>query len=332
MIPVVTEAVSIDELLARASHRQPLDRSDGKSGSTIERLRIDGEPYVLKTMHPDADWITRVLGDLSCWPVLMVTSGLRDEVPPVIDDTVVAVRAGYGRNGWGGLLLMRDVSPWLVPEGDTVVPLDDHLSFVDHMAALHARFWGFDDTLGLLPLSGRYQFFGPGMIEAERDRGFTAIVPRLAAEGWETMRTVDHPAVERLLDLVRDPSRLVEALADTPQTFVQGDWKMGNLGRHPDGRTILLDWAYPGRAPATYELAWYLGINSARLPQTKEQTIAAYRAALERHGVATGAWFDDQLTLALLGEAVLLGWEKALGGGTELAWWLDRAAEGLACL
>ena len=38
-----------------------------------------------------------------------------------------------------------------------------------------------------------------------------------------------------------------DALATTPCTFVGGDWKLGNLGRHPDGRTILVDQAYPGR-------------------------------------------------------------------------------------
>jgi aminoglycoside phosphotransferase (APT) family kinase protein len=158
------------------------------------------------------------------------------------------------------------------------------------------------------------------------------VVPRLAAEGWERLAGLDHPAAAPVLALVGDPSRLVDALAATPQTFVQGDWKMGNLGRHPDGRTIVIDWAYPGRAPATYELAWYLGINSARLPHTKEEAIEAYRSALEGHGVATDGWFDHQLALALLGEVVLLGWEKALGGGPELDWWLDRAAKGLARL
>jgi hypothetical protein len=332
MIVVMTAPTELAELLARATDRRPLGQTDGKSGSIIERLVIDGERYVLKTMHPDLDWIARVLGDLCCWPALMVTSGLRDQIPSVIDDTVVAAVAGQGRNAWGGTLLMRDVSPWLVPEGDEVVPLDHHLDFIDHMAALHARFWEFEDTVGLLPLSGRYQFFGRGMLEVERARGFDALVPRLAAEGWDRLRTVDHPAAGGVLDLVADPTPLVKALAASPQTFVQGDWKMGNLGRHPDGRTILLDWAYPGRGPATYELAWYLGINSARLPQTKEATIAAYRSALERHGVGTDGWFDDQLALALLGEAVILGWEKALGGGAELDWWLERAEEGLTRL
>ena len=325
-------APSIDELLARATLREPLIQTDGKSGSTVERVVIDGEPFVLKTMHPDVDWIARAIGDIGCWPVRMWTSGLRDRVPPEIDDTLVAVTSGVGRNGWGGTLLMRDVSPSLLPEGDGVVPGEVHLGFLDHMAALHARFWGFEDTVGLLPLSVRYQFFGVGMIDDERRRGFPAVVPRLAADGWHRLATVEHPAAGPVLELVRDPSPLVDALAATPQTFVQGDWKMGNLGRHPDGRTILIDWAYPGRAPATYELAWYLGVNSARLPQAKEDAIAAYRAALERHGITTEPWFETQLALALLGEVVLLGWEKTLGGGAELQWWLDRAAEGLARL
>jgi hypothetical protein len=227
---------------------------------------------------------------------------------------------------------MRDVTPWLVPEGDDVVPLEVHLGFLDHMAALHAAFWGFEDDIGLMPLSVRLLGFSDYMVEIERARGFPHVVPRLTADGWERLAGVDHPAVAPVLELLRDPTALVVALEEIPQTFVQGDWKMGNLGRHPDGRTILLDWAYPGPAPPTVELAWYLGINSARLPHSKEDAIAAYREALGRRGVATDGWWEGALDLALLGEVLLLGWEKALGGGAELEWWLDRSAEGVARL
>jgi hypothetical protein len=31
-----------------------------------------------------------------------------------------------------------------------------------------------------------------------------------------------------------------------PVTFLQGDLKLGNLGSHPDGRTVLLDWSLAG--------------------------------------------------------------------------------------
>jgi hypothetical protein len=126
----------------------------------------------------------------------------------------------------------------------------------------------------------------------------------------------------------RDPSLLVDAVADTPWTFLQGDWKMGNLGSHPDGRTILLDWAYPGAGPACCDLGWYLATNRARLPEPKEDAIARFRRALAGRGIDTGGWWDRQLDLCLLGTVVQLGWEKALGDRAELGWWTDRAAEG----
>jgi hypothetical protein len=121
---------------------------------------------------------------------------------------------------------------------------------------------------------------------------------------------------------------LADAVAATPTTFLHGDWKMGNLGSHPDGRTIVLDCAYPGEGPACHDLAWYLSVNRARLPESKEDAIARFRRALEPHGVTTDGWWDRQLGLCLLGSVVQFGWEKALGDDVELGWWLDRAREG----
>jgi thiamine kinase-like enzyme len=100
---------------------------------------------------------------------------------------------------------------------------------------------------------------------------------------------------------------------------------MGNLGRHLDGRTILIDWAYLGAGPATWELAWYLALNRARLPETKEQTIERYREALDAAGIDTDGWFDRQLALSMLGMMCLIGWEKALGDADEIEWWQERA-------
>jgi hypothetical protein len=62
-------ATSIDELVGAATSREPLEHGDSKSGSTLNRVIIDGEPFVVKTMHSDVDWIARTLGDLCCWPV-----------------------------------------------------------------------------------------------------------------------------------------------------------------------------------------------------------------------------------------------------------------------
>jgi thiamine kinase-like enzyme len=124
-----------------------------------------------------------------------------------------------------------------------------------------------------------------------------------------------------------DPGPLVDQLAASPQTFLHGDWKMGNLGSHADGRTILLDWAYPGRGPAALELTWYLALNAARLPERKDDAIAAYRAALEQRGVDTRGWWDQQLAASIVAIMVMFGWEKAVGGDDELAWWEARVVD-----
>jgi hypothetical protein len=319
-------ASSIEELLADATHRRRFRHEDGKSGAPMEHVIIDGEPYVVKYLHPDDDWIMRAYGDLRCAAVRAFCSGLMDAMPPCIDPAVVGAAAGLGRHGWGAALLMRDVSAWLVPEGDDVV--DAHHGFIEDMAALHAHFWGFSDRIGLTPYEHRWVVFSDEMCALEPHG-----VPRIAADGWRRFAERAPADVHSMVaDLRRDRTPLVRALRATPSTFVHGDWKMGNLGRTPDGRTILLDWQSPGEGPACSDLAWYLALNRARLPESKQDAIASYRRTLQARGVDTEGWWDVQLDLALLGLVVIFGWEKALGPDDELGWWCDRVREGAARL
>ena len=90
----------------------------------------------------------------------------------------------------------------------------------------------------------------------------------------------------------------------------------------------MIDWTYCGEGPICFELGWYLALNAARLPHTREDAISAFRAALEAQGITTSEWWERQLSLCLLGTLVLFGWEKALGSDGELGWWCDRAREG----
>jgi hypothetical protein len=105
---------------------------------------------------------------------------------------------------------------------------------------------------------------------------------------------------------------------------------MGNLGTHPDGRTILLDWALPGAGPACWDLCWYLALNRARLPEPKEAVISRYRSQLEACGISTGGWWQQQLDLCMIGIMAAFGWEKALGETGELNWWEDAVARAAA--
>jgi hypothetical protein len=324
-------ARSLDELLAGVTSREPFGHTDGKSETVMERVVIDRQRFVVKHLHPDHDWIARAYGDLCSTTARLWESGLYDALPDCIDHAIVGVAAGLGRNQWGVALLMRDVGDHLVPPGDEPIPLDQHIRFLDHMATLHATFWRFEDRVGLTPFAHRWMIFGPGMLMAER--ATENEVPHIAVRGWRQFdERVSEPIRSFVNELRGDLDPLVRALAATPHTFVHGDWKLGNLGSGPDGRTILIDWQSPGEGPAAADLTWYLAINAARLPQAKEAAIAAYRDALEAHGVSTGDWFDEQLDLALLGTLVQFGWEKALGADEELDWWVEGARRGRARL
>lgn len=324
-------ASSLEELLEGCTERRPFQPADPRSPTAFESVTIRGERFVLKHVHLDDDFTMRVSGDLGCRPLRVWQAGLMDVPSDLIDHAVVAAAAGDGRNGWGAALLLRDVSAELIPAGDE--PLDgwQHEQFIDHCAGMCARFWGWRDELGLLAYRARWQFFGDTALAGERELGFPEPVPRIAAEGWQRFdRRAPGDVRDVVAELRADPAPLADALAGTPSTFLHGDWKLGNIGVAGDGRTVLLDWAYPGEGPACHELAWYLSLNRSRLPAgtTKEDTIGSFRSALERHGVPTGGWWEAQLALSLLGALVQFGWEKALGDDDELGWWCDRAREG----
>ena len=311
------------ELVAGATHREPLLHTDGKSFVPMERVVIDGASYVTKSLSPRFDWISRATGDyvarvLTCWRL-----GILDRLPDCIDHTIVGV--AYEADTLTTTLLMRDVGAYLVPEGSSAVTLAQHRRFVDHMAALHAAFWGTADALPeLTPMSVRYTALSPLTTEVETALGNPSEVPAMLAPSWRQLDVAVPDAARLARSLATDPWPLISALAETPATFVHADWKYGNLGSYPDGRTILIDWQWPGTAPVCNEIAWYVAINADRIPESREQTFAAYRDALERYGVPTDGWFEAQLELSLLGAFVQLGWNK-VHDAEELNWWADRA-------
>jgi hypothetical protein len=320
-------ATGVDELLAGAESRTPMRTGDAKSGSRMERLRIGGEPLVVKLLDVEDCWIMRSTGDLGTRQLAIFRSELLDRLPPCIDHAVVAVAPAPASRGRAGTaLLMHDVADHLVPEGGTRIDADQELRFVDAMAALHAAYWGFAGDDALVSLADHYIFLGPATSAVEAERGSQAVVPRLIAAGWGHLDRLSPVTAGLLRGLLDDPSALVLALEATPQTLVHGDWKLGNLGSHPDGRTILLDWDRVSRGPATLDLAWYLAVNCDRLTRSKEELIDLYRERLEAHGVDTAGWFETQLELALIGAFVQLGWNKLGGDAGELAWWDARIA------
>ena len=314
-------ASTIEELAAGATGRRPVRSSDAKSGAEFELLTIDGRSCFLKVLDAGSDWIMRVTGNTDHWEHKVWRAGIYHRFPRVIDHTIIAMAldATGGSTRLG--ILMEDVSGSLVPPGDDVVAVETHAGFVRHMAQLHATFWGWQDTVGLCPMANRIRFFSPEVIAPELSVEQVPGPIAAADAGWKRLAGA-HPELSSFITGIHDePAPLVDALAETPATFVSGDWKMGNLGRHADGRTVLVDQAYPGQAPGLYDLLWYAALNRMRLPESKEATIDAYRAGLEDAGIDTTGWFERQLGLSLIAVMATFAWEKALGDAEEMAWW-----------
>lgn len=330
-------AASVEDLLASAEHRESFTNPDGRSTAIFERVWIDGRPYIVKYLHVDDDFLMRVSGDIGCRPVRAWAAGLLDAAPTLIDHATAGAALGHGRNGWGAAMLMRDVSGDLVSGDDDPFTTDLHELLVDRLSGWCASTWGFRDDgyegPNLMPYPVRWAWFGAAAIECERALGWPERVPAIAAEGWERFATRAPADVAAAVEeLRRDVTPLAGALRQTPSCLLHGDPKASNIGVATDGRMVLIDWAYVGEGPACHDLGWYLALNRAKLPVSKEATMEMFRAGLERHGVATAGWWDRQLGLALLGTVVQFGWEKSFGDDDELGWWCAAARAGAGLL
>jgi hypothetical protein len=328
--PMPQIAPSVAALTGGATARRQVYPADARSGSRFERVLIDAQPHFLKVVSYRTDWIMRVTGDRDQRTFRIWQAGLLHRFPPEIDHTVVAMaRDGEGLDAELGIL-MRDVGAWLVPPGDTPITAETNARFVDHLAALCVAFRDWRDNLGLTTMVERIRFFAPDTIAGELAGPAPDIVVQLASKGWARLHELAPELAALVTAVQQHPEPLTAALAQTPVSFLHGDWKMGNLGEHPDGRTILVDCAYPGSGPPCWELMWYLALNRARLPVDKAEVIAQFRQALERRGWEPEAWFDRQVALCQLAMISTFGWEKALAAGhpagtAELDWWHKRA-------
>jgi aminoglycoside phosphotransferase (APT) family kinase protein len=99
----------------------------------------------------------------------------------------------------------------------------------------------------------------------------------------------------------------------------------------------MLDWQDATCGPPLLDIAYFLAVNSTRLPVSKEEAVRMYRASLAAHGYAytDEAWARDLEVGLLAGGAMRLGWQKALGtqsedlaartkGNGELRWWSEQ--------
>jgi hypothetical protein len=229
----------------------------------------------------------------------------------------------------GFALLMRDLTPWLLPR-DGIIPTQTFELIFARVAAMHARFWDAPpaEDLGWCGVRERLLFLSEPAGERLRAAGMMEFG---FASGWERFHaTVPHELSVFVRELHREPAPLLGVLAALPQTLLHNDVKTANVAI--EGDTLwLFDWQLTGIGPACSEIGWLIGVNSTRLPWTLDETVARYGAHL-REALAERfdpEMWDRQRAGAHLVGLMVFGWAK---DGEELDWWCERALEARAVL
>ena len=213
----------------------------------------------------------RCTGNTSNWEFQVWQAGRYHSAPAVIDHAMIGMALETSGDVPRLAMLMHDRCADLVPPGDDRSSRCPSMACSSsHLAMMHAA------NLGLARRSWPVPAGPPSaVLRAGHDRPRTArrrrAVPilRVADQGWALLAERDGLVRTRQRGPSGSRHSWPVCSRETPQTFIAGDWKLGNLGTRPNGETVLLDWAYPGEAPPAWELAWYLALNRARIPESQ---------------------------------------------------------------
>jgi hypothetical protein len=308
--------------------RIPLTGHVGKSGASLERWVLrDGSRVVVKRLTPATDLVMSLTLDRVGREYALWASGLLDRLPEGVGHAVLG--------GWpepdGAVLVMRDLD-------GRVLSWDDRLTAeqctwaMRRLAAMHDSFHGV--PLGswqqaLTPLAAQVSLFSPDRLRPHLDDDNP--LPRLATRGWELFAQMVEPGVaDPVLELLRHPAPLVNALRRCPCTLTHGDLAIVNMAVESDV-LVLLDWSMPASAPGAMDVARFVAGCASRVELTREEVIGAYAEA------AGPGFSEPAMRLALLAATVWLGWNKALDAlehpdvetrereREDLEWWVGQA-------
>jgi hypothetical protein len=241
---------------------------------------------------------------------------------------------GAARDGDGWALLMRDISPQLLP-ADGIIEADTLDRVLRRLAEMHAVFWeqSVDDAAcDFCPTDVRLTLIRPAVARLLRDRGIDFGLGR----GWARFDALAPPELVALVRRLHDdPAPLARIIDALPATLLHGDAKLANMGVEGDA-LWLFDWAMVGHSAVCVELSWFLAVNSSRLPLSLDDVIERYRTllgtALGRERFARAEWPAQRAALMLIG-VMEYGWGKALdadaGRPQELAWWCEGATQAM---
>jgi hypothetical protein len=262
---------------------------NGWSGARLTSLRrpMDDRRYILKRTSLAIDWIARSTRDHA------LREGFVAAMPLPLPEPVVAPYFGAGSEGTTVGILMPDLSdkllPWEGAAGEPPLGLDAVERILDAVARLHAMPWPIasDPDAALrwpsVPLRERLLLLSPRSGAALAAEGVAA-GDRFTA-GWAAFDRHATPEARALIAaLDDDPAPLLGALFQLPFAGLHGDMKLANVAFVDDRQVALIDWQLTALAPVAVELGWMLVTNSASLPETPQDVLTRYTAALAAIG------------------------------------------------
>jgi hypothetical protein len=230
-------------------------------------------------------------------------------------------------------LLMRDLTPYLLPDVRAPLAVEQEIALLDTLARLHARFWDSSEAPACLARSEDFvEFIGPSCAESPSFAAMPVPLRERIAAGWTHVARRAPRSVTALLNM--PAADIVREFFAGPKTVVHGDAKVANFAIDPRSSTVwAFDWAMAGHAPAGVDLGWYLSVNGSRIADTKETALARYRAMLElERGISLSdpEWATIERCAVVCGALMGL-WSKAMllennapNADREWTWWVDR--------
>lgn len=202
-------------------------------------------------------------------------------------------------NGDQGIVILEDLRSSKARICTVQQPLSraEAESFLDDLAALHARWWNSDELADGADL-GWPMRHDPLPDEAWGGFGRGQLVP----ETWSDL--MDLPRALAIPRACRDRMAVHEALQQLrrfgsagPSCLIHGDAHLGNMYLTADGRPGFLDWQTARRGHWAQDVTYFYisALDPLDRRAWERDLIAGYLAALSRHGVPdapdeAGAW------------------------------------------
>lgn len=312
----------------------PMD-TIGYSGARFSSLSLSTESgatesLILKEVNLDEDWFSYRTQDKTGREAAILVEPCLAEITEIFHSPYRLIQMAPGKIA----ILMDDLSSGLFPNEKKPLSMMDQDQMLNKLALLHATYWDSKPLEALTWLHHATDFvylMGPldhlPFNKARSDKN----IQRHIKEGWEVTLPLLPSAIRD--NLLKPPRHITARWAALPKTLVHGDTKVANFAKSPDGELSILDWAFAGYAPCTFDIGWFIAVNASRLAESKEAVLKKYRHFLERHLGQTledKLWSDLEQAGIVCGAFMLL-WSKgtALANGHEGAelewkWWIDR--------